>query len=239
MQVDYFGELKVKLETAIADKDEATVQAIEKEVGRLFPLFVQDLHTAAVDSINTSVAAYKALEYIDPNKGLTIIEAMVMRFQEEKPQLPISRLMSRKLASIKGLDIGVEAPDFSLYRDQGIQVKLSDFRGQYLYVDFWASWCLACRAENPKLVKIYEDYHGKKFTMLGIGIKDKEAAWLEAIKKDELPWTQLRDVNNEVAELYHIQSLPQNLLLDPNGIIIARNLNAPELRKALEKMIDQ
>lgn len=134
--------------------------------------------------------------------------------------------------------IGKTAPDFEQPDTSGRMVKLSDFRGKYVLVDFWASWCGPCREENPNVVKAYDRYHGKGFTVLGVSLDQpgKKAAWLNAIHQDKLTWTQVSDLkfwNNEVAKLYGIQAIPQNFLLDKNGKIIALNIKGEELNKKL------
>lgn len=134
--------------------------------------------------------------------------------------------------------IGKTAPDFEQPDTAGRMVKLSDFRGQYVLVDFWASWCGPCREENPNVVKAYDHYHGKGFTVLGVSLDQpgKKAAWLNAIHQDKLTWTQVSDLkfwNNAVAKLYGIQAIPQNFLLDKSGKIIAVNIKGEELNKKL------
>lgn len=233
----HFGELKIQMEEAVAKKQEARIADLEEQVAQQFPRFTADLKELAVDSLGTTAAMYELWDYIDPNKGLDILDAIVAQFQEEYPFWSITRALSRKLSDIKGLGPGVPAPDFQLPDRQGKIRTLSDYRGQYVYVDFWASWCLACRAENPKLVKLYQTFAGERFTMLGVGIKDEESAWSMAIENDNLPWPQMLDEDNRVAEQYFIQSLPQNVLIDPEGTILARNVRAAQLAEFLKDLL--
>jgi peroxiredoxin len=109
-------------------------------------------------------------------------------------------------------------------------------------IDFWASWCGPCRAENPNVVKAFNEYKDKGFTVLGISLDQpgKQQAWMDAIHKDNLTWTQLSDLKgwkNEVSTMYGIRAIPQNLLLDPSGKIIAKNIRGEELPKTLKSMI--
>ena len=105
-----------------------------------------------------------------------------------------------------------------------------------MLIDFWASWCLACRVENPKLVELYNRYQSAQFDMLGIGIKDKEVSWKAAIAKDGLPWTQLNDEDSGIGSAYFVMSLPQNVLLDPEGKILHRNMGTEELAEVLKDL---
>jgi len=138
--------------------------------------------------------------------------------------------------------VGKEAPDFSMPDVNGKEVKLSSFRGKYVLVDFWASWCGPCRAENPNLVNAYNQFKSKNFTVLGVsldrpGQKDK---WLQAIKDDKLAWTNISDLqywNSSVVALYGFDGIPFNVLVDPQGKVIAESLRGPGLEGKLEEVL--
>lgn len=233
LEADFFGKIKGEMELAMKNKDEAKLAEIQQQVGTLFPQFVAQL-TAKVKAIGSSMAIYGVLDYIDPNKGLDIIEMATANLQANHPSLPVTRALVERLAKLKGIPIGAQAPALTGRSRSGADIDLAQFSGQYVYIDFWASWCLACRAENPSLVKLYKKFKTNKFEMLGVGIKDKIEAWNNAIEKDQLPWPQLNDEDNSIAAAYFIMSLPQNVLLDPEGKIIARNLSTEELTASLE-----
>ena len=123
---------------------------------------------------------------------------------------------------------------------QGKNVSLSSFKGKYVLVDFWASWCRPCRAENPNVVNAYNQYKNKNFTVLGVSLDQAKPNWLQAIQADNLTWTHVSDLqfwNNAVAQLYHIQSIPANMLIDPTGKIIARDLRGEDLNRKLSELL--
>lgn len=142
----------------------------------------------------------------------------------------------------KKTNVGVTAMDFTQNDPNGKPVKLSDFRGQYVLVDFWASWCKPCRAENPNLLKAYNKYKSKNFTILGVSIDDSDMknAWLNAVQQDGLPWTQtseLKGPNSQAALAYGVTAIPANFLISPEGKIVAKNLRGAELEKKLAELL--
>jgi peroxiredoxin len=137
---------------------------------------------------------------------------------------------------------GHMAPDFEMKDTNGKAVKLSDFKGKYVLIDFWASWCGPCRKENPNVVKTYQKYKDKNFTVLGVSLDraDGKAAWLKAIKDDRLDWTQVSDLkyfDNAAAKLYGVVAIPQNFLISPEGKLIATGLRGEDLENKLASLI--
>lgn len=139
------------------------------------------------------------------------------------------------------LAVGMPAPNFTLLTADGQPVALSSYRGRYVLVDFWASWCAPCRAENPNVVRAYEAFKAKRFEVLSVSIDapDNRAQWLQAVHTDQLPWAQVLDQPgpNAVAKLYQVQAIPQNFLLDPQGRIVAINLRGEALPAKLTQLI--
>ena len=146
-----------------------------------------------------------------------------------------------EITRLKRLAVGQPAPTFESLTPDNKPVKLSDFQGTYTLVDFWASWCVPCRQENPNIVAQYHAYKEKGFTVLGVSLDDNPGAWMRAIKDDGLEWTQVSDLQqwgSEVVGLYNIRAIPTSYLLDPKGIIIAKNLRGEELAAFLKKTLD-
>ncbi|HVG13316.1 MAG TPA: TlpA disulfide reductase family protein [Chitinophagaceae bacterium] len=152
----------------------------------------------------------------------------------------IGKSLAEFIAYNKVGAIGTEAIDFSQESPDGKSISLSSFRGKYVLVDFWASWCKPCRLENPNVVKAYNKFSPKNFTILGVSLDKEKDAWVKAIKTDNLTWPQISDLqfwSNSAAVLYHVQGIPQNFLIDPNGKIVGKNLRGEELESKLCQLL--
>ncbi|KRT17815.1 hypothetical protein ASU31_00515 [Pedobacter ginsenosidimutans] len=185
--------------------------------------------------------------------ALAILDMYITYPNREKAIDSYSRLSDNVMQSFYGrkikefidaadqTGIGKTAPQFSMKDEKGVLVSITDFRGQYVLIDFWASWCGPCRLENPNLIKAHEKFSSKGFTILGLSMDSSKENWLMAIKKDNLVWKQLNDpksTSGKTAGIYGVKSLPANFLIDPFGKIIARNLRGIELEQKLSSIFN-
>ncbi len=142
----------------------------------------------------------------------------------------------------QGVAVGKQAPDFTQNDTAGNPVSLSSFRGKYVLLDFWASWCGPCRQENPAVVAAYHKYHDKGFEILGVSLDQKEKPWKDAIYQDHLTWTHVSDLkywDNALVKVYGVRGVPQNFLIDPSGKIVARGLRGEDLDRTLGATLGQ
>lgn len=220
---------------AVVNQKQQEYEALNQKVKSNLQAFIKSHNKSAVSGF---------IIYYDFNNpqvfNLEDIETAVGSLDKVALNTKFGKLANERLKSMRGSMIGYEATNFSQNDPNGKAVKLSDLKGKYVLVDFWASWCGPCRQENPNVVMAFNKYKDKGFTVLGVSFDSNRDAWLAAVAKDNLNWTQVSDLKgwgNEAGKLFSISSIPQNLLLDKNGIIIAKNLRGAALDEKLAEII--
>ncbi len=179
-------------------------------------------------------------EFGGDKMDVSVLEPLYNNLGKEVKNTGLGKYMGEQITANKFTSIGSIAPDFAQQSPEGKEIKLSDFKGKYVLLDFWASWCGPCRQENPAVVSAFQKFKNKNFTVLGVSLDNKKAAWVKAIADDGLAWAHVSSLNsfygNEVV-LYGIKSIPQNFLIGPDGKIIAKNLRGEELSRKLEEVL--
>jgi len=225
--------------------DKAGLDKTEADINKLNDEMNEDVYASFIKThANSPVALYALKQYagfdIDPAK----VEPMFNSLPASTKAWPSAKALQDRIAIAKKTAIGNYAMDFTQNDTLGKPVSLSSFKGKYVLVDFWASWCGPCRKENPNVVKVFNKYKDRNFTILSVSLDrpDAKEKWLAAIHKDELTWTHVSDLkywDNAVAKQYGIRAIPQNLLLDPQGKIIAKNLRGDDLDAKLTEVFSK
>ncbi len=221
-------------------RDEA-FQIASDSVTKLVASIKQIRKGFAASHLNSYMGLYTYTTHIlDSKFDPDVEEPLYHQFTEELKTSELGQTAWKKIESAKLRQVGVQATDFTQTDIYGKPFQLSSLRGKYVFIDFWASWCAPCRAENPNLVKAYQELKGKDFEVVGVSLDESQKGWEMAVEKDGLPWIHVSDLKgwkNSVAAMYGISAVPQSILIDPQGVVIAKNLRGEELTEKLKALV--
>ena len=225
-------------------KDQAYIATLNSRAEVISNSMNEKYKEFALKNTNSFIGLVAFRSYMGYDVNPSVIEPDFNKFSAEVRGTSLGKSIASAIDNAKKTAVGSMAMDFTQNDVNGKPVKLSDFKGKYVLVDFWASWCGPCRQENPNVVSAYNKYKDKNFTILGVSLDDEKRggkeAWLKAIADDKLTWTHVSDLkfwNNDVAKQWGIQSIPASFLIDPTGKIVGKNLRGEELTNKLEELL--
>lgn len=237
---DKVNELNESYYEAMSNNDTEAIKKIQSDA-----LLLEDYQAKQVkeviNSMGDSFASLAAIGLLNSKNEFQFLDSLIAELDQKYPETKMIVQLKQQLDEMRALSMGQVAPEISLPNPEGQTVNLSDFRGKYVMIDFWAGWCKPCREENPNVVRLYNQYKDQGFEVFGVSLDRTREAWVDAIFEDGLTWTQVSDLkyfNSVAAETYQINAIPATYLIDPDGKIIGKDLRGPNLESKLKEIFE-
>ena len=218
----------------------AEMKTIEKEYFTIQGRNNAQLKGLIRKNATSVVSGFAVGAFLSPDDEFQFVDSVAAVQRKANPTSPFTKDLTARLEPMRATAQGALAPDINLPTPEGKPLALSSLRGQYVLLDFWASWCGPCRQENPNVVKAYNQFKGKGFTIYSVSLDQDKGRWLKAIESDGLTWHHVSDLagwNSAGGASYGVKSIPQSYLIDPQGRIIAKNLRGEALAAKLAAVL--
>ena len=240
-----FGPIEQEINAAFVAANQAGEQAKADAARDRYMALAKEKQEYSAELIRTyevNLATFQLVSALDKDNQLELKDSLAQALNKKYPGLFYIEDLVASMEKARATAVGVTAPEINLPNPDGEIVTLSSLKGNVVLVDFWAQWCKPCRMENPNVVKAYNKYKDKGFTVYGVSLDRTKEKWVQAIEEDGLTWTHVSDLqyfNSVAAQTYGVASIPFSILLDRDGKIIAKNLRGKALEDALEEHFNE
>lgn len=242
----FYGDRNSKLDEQFQTESQAAGNESETVTKKFMPLYLKNIadYSKSImefkDKNESSLASFYAMASLDSMRYEKELISYADQLKEKKyfTDNPGVQAFIGRMGAAKPVSVGQKAPEFVINGLDNKPVKLSDYKGKYVMLDFWASWCVPCRQENPNVVRQYNLYKNKGFNILGISLDEEKDLWKKAIDADKLTWqhaSELKSFEGSTPTLYRVYAIPSNFIIDPQGIIVAKNITGTDLEEFLKK----
>jgi peroxiredoxin len=235
----YQDSLSNRFRIAYRDKLSTDLSRLNKE----FKVLDSVKRKAELENFSQKLNSVVSVEWLEKNiniaKDKSQAEKLFAKLSKNVQESAQGKAYAALLKKTASVSVGGTAPDFKVKTISEEDISLSAFKGKYVLLDFWASWCAPCRKENPNVLKAYNAFKDQNFTVVGFSMDESKVAWKKAVEADGMPWMQISDLRawkGDVSKLYGIEGIPANFLIDPNGKIIARDLRGEKLEIELNRI---